>query len=294
MLFTTDEIEQLTENIDFFHLLFIAENCGSEVLSRGERKILKDRGIDYKKFKQQPNMVVYAYDFGKVESSIRDKNMLKKLKLADFKQFAKDNPDRILVRRADYWHLKHIKMQIYNDIKRLNNKVKTEFVEHLLENSKTQRLKVERVLRKEIKGKPVTDEIISKLNTFLAKKTKQWINHFELISSYRMQEAYSYGILADILDRYGEQAKVYFTVHQDACQWCKKVYIREKDGQPKIFYLRALINNGNNIGIKPQFYKASISPTHPRCRCKLTIYPSKTGRDIKYDPETGTYERKFN
>lgn len=63
---------------------------------------------------------------------------------------------------------------------------------------------------------------------------------------------------------------VYKKVVDDAslCRWCRRLY-SNADGSPRLFTLSELQSNGSNYGKKKSEWKATISKTHPRCRCLL-------------------------
>lgn len=283
MLFKSKQIDKILETVDFYHNLYIAENIGTEVLSKTDKLILQRGGIDLSKYKGKSNYITYAYNFGKLESSVRDKSMLKKLNLKDYKKFVDSNPDKFKLSKEDRFNIRTAKQQAYNDIKRLAGDVKADLHNNLIEISKTH--------YKKLNQKTLPQQVAKAVTKKLKENTVKYSSRFELISSYNMHSTYQIGISAEILERLGPNSKVYFKVHKDACPICVKTYLKNGSGsQPKIFLLKTVIANGSNIGRKGKDIKSSLQPLHPRCRCRLTMIPR--GK-IKWSVNQNAYIRVF-
>lgn len=292
MLFSVDDINELTNNIEVFHLNYIASTIGVEILSVTDRKRLTEAGINYKKYKSKTTAIEYAYYFGKAESSLRGTKKLEKLTFPQWQEFVSLNKERIKFNHLDAAAIREVRKQTYDDIKRLSKDMQTDFAEKLNEVSRTQKTTVERLLRKKVKGSDIATEAMGKISKHLAGNVKKWMNRIDLIVNYVMHEAYQYGIAIDLLDRHGQNVRVWYSLHSDACEHCVRVYLRKGAGSaPKVFYLKVVIANGNNIGRKPAQYKPSINPLHPRCRCKMNYYPK--GKS-KWNPKAKQYQRVFS
>ena len=75
-------------------------------------------------------------------------------------------------------------------------------------------------------------------------------------------------------------------VEQDDSQTIPKSEV-EEDSKPKIFKLRDIIENGNNIGRKVAEWKPTIAPTHPYCRCTLVHKP----KNMDWDETTHAFTK---
>lgn len=283
MLFKSKQIDKILETVDFYHNLYIAENIGISVLSKTDKLILQRGGIDLSQYKGKIGYVEYAYNFGKLESSVRDVSMLKKLNLKDYKKFVDLNQDKFKLSKEDKFNIRTAKQQAYNDIKRLAGDVKADLHANLIEVSKTHYEKLNQ--------KTLPQQVARAVTKKLKENTVKYSSRFELISSYNMHSTYQTGLAAEILERLGPMAKVYFKVQKSACPVCVKTYLKNGPGsQPRIFLLKTVINNGSNIGRKGKDIKSSLQPLHPRCRCKLTMVPK--GK-IKYSVNQNAYIRVF-
>lgn len=290
MLFTTGNIDQLLQNIDYFHTLYIAKNVGVDVLSKDELKLLKKFGTDVSKYKDQIDFITYGYHFGKLESSLRDPNVLQKFSMAKYKEFIATNKEKLPIGRADKLAIHIVKQSTANDIRRLAGDIKSDFAELLVQTSKTQRLYIERMLKQRASGKQITQYLIDRMTPELSKKSLQYAKRFQLISGYNMHSAYQHGISQAVMEKYGHNVRVYFKVHKDACTHCKRVYLQYGAGSPaRIFYLARVIAAGSNRGRKADQYRPSVDPLHPRCRCKMVIYLPKS----KWDAKQMEYVRVF-
>jgi hypothetical protein len=191
-----------------------------------------------------------------------------------------ENPALFKPTREDLANIKLAKQQAAADIRNLANTIKHDLQQQLTEISKTTTTKTPK------------KQILKTISTTLAENTKKYAGRFELISSYRMHEAFQTGITAELLERIGPNCKVYFSVHHDACTNCIKLFLKNGRGsQPRIFLLSTLIKNGSNIGRKSNKLLPTISPIHPRCRCKLNMVPK--GK-VKWSQRQNHYIRIFD
>jgi hypothetical protein len=260
MLLTTKNIHGLQEIVGRFHAQFILEQAGPEVLTPAERKLLQTNGVDLAKYKGKRTPVEEAFIFGKHESSARNKKDFNRLDLKAFRKLLDENPELSKLTREDKAALKLAKQSFANDVRRLAGDIKSDLHHTLLEVSKT------------VEPKTSKKRVLNTIAAALAENTKRYSGRMELISGYRLHETFQSGISNEILQRLGPNAKVYFSLHPEACPYCRKTYLK-KNGLPKIFLLSALIKNGSNIGRKAKEYLPSISPLHPKCRCRLVMLP---------------------
>lgn len=277
MLFGVEDIHDMNEQVDLFHLLFVCENIGTEVLSSSDRHFLRKYGYKISELKQKTDYLTYSYTVGKLQTNATAKNQLKQITLKKFKEFVKLNEQRIPVSRAEQANIKQLKQATYNDLKKLANDVKSDLTLSFLEANKTSNFTG--------KNKVSKKKILTQLKNTLKSNTKKWKNRFELISGYRMHDAYQHGIADELFTKNGPNVRVWYTVHPDACEHCKRVYLFP-NGTPKIFYLKNIVLNGSNIGRKMKEALPSVSPIHPRCRCKMNVYIWNT----KYDRKSKRYD----
>lgn len=90
----------------------------------------------------------------------------------------------------------------------------------------------------------------------------------------KSQKAFAEEILQgkSIYSKQGEETKVFKRPNPNACPHCKRLYL-EKDGRPKVFKLKDLLENGSNVGRKVADWKPVVGVTHPHCQCVLQVLP---------------------
>src|SRR5579872_6550423 len=234
-MFNIQQIQRSTsQTVDLFHARYILEYVGVEVLTPTEKKLLQADKVDLSKYKGRRTQIEESYLFGRSESSVRNKKDFNRLDLKQFRAFMDENPDLFKLTREDRAAIKLAKQAFANDVRRLAGDIKHDVQQNVIEASK-------------IKG--TKRQVLSTISTKLAENTKRYSGRIELITGYRAHEIFQEGIAQEILQRLGENAKVYFSVHVDGCIHCKRVYLKP-NGEPRIFYLKTLIRNGNNIGRK--------------------------------------------
>lgn len=111
-------------------------------------------------------------------------------------------------------------------------------------------------------------------------------NGWHLTVETELHAAKTQGIAQSILNGIGPykgnggpDARVSVIPKPTACEDCKIQYL-DTAGNPKIFKLSELISNGTNADAKHSktkgihtFWRATLPPLHPRCRCDLQFIP---------------------
>lgn len=284
MLFTSRQINSITESVDFHHSLFILNECGISVLSKADKVLLRKGGINLDDYKGKITPIEYSYNFGRMESTVRDKSTLKKLNLKQYKEFVDSNTDKFKLTKEDRYNIKVAQQRLYNDIKRAGADIKADLTQSLVE--------VSQLYPDAKKTKSGTRKVLNVISKKLSENNKKYSNRFEKISSYNMHSSYQEGMSAQILQEFGPNAKVWFKVHPQACPVCVKTYLKNGPGSPpRIFYLRTVIANGSNIGRKTKDIKSSLQALHPHCRCKMNKIPK--GK-IKWSIRQNSFIRDFS
>lgn len=101
----------------------------------------------------------------------------------------------------------------------------------------------------------------------MGKSSRDW----QRVARTELQGAYNEGVLAAGITRFGDQARIARIPESDACKRCLDLFL--DNGRPIIFDARDIINNGTNVGRKPDEWKATIWPIHPNCRCDTVSVP---------------------
>jgi hypothetical protein len=286
MNLTIDKIDELFTIIDRNNMTFLASQIGEDFLSKKDKILLKNSGIDLSKLPKQ-YVLDNAFKFGIIASSIGDERT-KQFTYNSFKKFIADN-NYIPLNSNEKAALDFIKSRLYNDIKGLGNKYSQKLGSILIEKDRKKRILIEGVIR----DKSIAAVQLRKDKKWLASEirnaTKDYERNFERIADYILHEAYSQGRIASMLkEDKAEEVEVYFMVNRAACKQCKGAYLHA-NGKPKIFKLSTIINNGTNIGRKQNQWLPVSPPLHPNCRCEIvkkrkgyttSLKPNKPKRDV--------------
>lgn len=279
MLFTNEQIQELLSIIDRFHIVFIGNQLGKGSLTKQDKSILKGVGIDINKF---PNVgkLDNAFKFGVLASSIGNK-AAKGLDFAKFKGFLSSGKF-LSLSPLEQMSLESLKTFSYGEIKGLGNRISSDFRRITVEGDQKKRLRYQKVIKDEAEKAILDRKSVGQLASELGHQTKDWARDFDRMADYIMHSAFNHGRSALILTQEGDNAEIYFDVYEGACENCIRIYLTGKIGsEPRIFKLKDVIANGNNIGRKAKDWKATIDPTHPWCRCTINHKKENTKWDKK-------------
>lgn len=276
MILTIDELSELFSIIDYFHLFFIAENLGTDILSESDKKTLLSWGVDLSDFtKNDEDYLSYAFKFGMLASALKTKKA-KTLDFIGLKSFIASGKF-IPLTPAEKYALAYVKTQAYNDIKGLGNRIKKSTGEIIIESSRTRRLRAQAKIRKQAKIAIRDRKTVTELSSALGHATGDWTRDFDRIADYIMHDAYHQGIASQLLAQYGDGVEIFYTVYNKACKHCVEIYLTDGiESEPRVFKLKDVIANGSNIGRKSSELKATVSPIHPFCRCTMHHKPENT------------------
>ncbi len=268
MFLNQNQVKELVDIVERFHIMFLAKHVGDDFLTNADKLLLKSSGIDLKKLSKRGG-VEAIFRFGMLAEALGHKTA-KALNFQRFKKFLAEGKFLPLT-SSERSALEVSKMQTYNDVKGLGNRISKDLSQTFIEVDKKQRQKFQKIIKEETEKAILERKTVKELASQLANRTQDWSRDWMRIADYNLHFAFSQGKAEQIAKRYGVQAKVYFEVLPTACPECKKLYL-DKLGVPKIFNLSEIINNGSNIGRKQKDWKAVNSPLHPRCRCELYVY----------------------
>lgn len=275
MILTVDELFELYTLIDYFHVFFIADTLGTDLLTKSDKIVLYNYGIDIHSFEDDEDYLAYAFKFGMLAAVLK-KDKIKDFTFEDLKKFIKSG-QFIPLTEAEQFALSYVRAQTYNDIKGLGNRIKQSTGQVFIESSRTRRLKNQRIIRKQTKLAIKNRLSITELSSILAEKTGDYARDFDRIADYVMHDAYQQGIASQLLNKYGEEVEVFYSVYVKACKHCIELYLTDGIGsEPRVFKLKTVIENGSNIGRKAKDYKAVVGPVHCFCRCHLNYKPENT------------------
>lgn len=96
--------------------------------------------------------------------------------------------------------------------------------------------------------------------------TQDYARDWMRVAITELQNAWNEGVALTAIQDYGMSARVARIPETTACDMCRKLFLDE-EGNPRIFLLHKLIQNGNNMNVPKGQWKATLTSIHPRCRC---------------------------
>lgn len=276
MNFNIHQIQKMIEIFSKNQAVFIGSTLGTKYLSDYDKFLLKLNGID-------PDVLEMVHDIDKMfyfgmYAEMIGKNRSFKVKKKDFESwFEKELTKPLSIQKQAA--LDFLNERTYNDITGLGNRIINKLTNEVLTASLAER----DLLRNKIKDATTKafekNQNAQQLASTLREITQDWGKDFSRISDYVMQEAYGYGRLAQIVDTYGEDCKVYKQTFPGVCTHCEKNYGTPGE-EPVIYTIKELMDNGTNIGRKEQL--PVVGQAHPWARSVLHPVPPNS----KWDSET--------
>lgn len=282
-MLTPDQIHTVIELLDRQLLLYATTTIGPHVLSEGDREILVKYGVDYNRvYDPSKDIVTLNFHLG-ILSDILKQNDFTYNDLVKYIQSGQHIP----LNQREIATIDSLKMQSMADIRShrgkifqdINGVVNNELGNIRADQQEFIRETILQGTRERKSRKTIAREI--------AKLTGDWSRNFDKSVQYISHTALNEGRAAMLERRYGNEAKMYFQVQQDACDHCVKHYLTSGHGsEPKVFTLKELQQNGSNIGRKQSEWKPVLHALHVHCRCLATEYIEGTiwnGNRFVYD-----------
>lgn len=282
MIFSHSQIQDMLSILKRYEIMFIANQLGLDYLTEAEKAILLAAGIDLDSYKNKKGIIEHAFLFGLLAEALGD-DRAKKMSYTQFQKFLASG-NFIPLTEEEEFALQTVKQRAYTDITNLGARMRNSLSNSALRSNQQQALLVQKMIRDKTIEAVQLRKGARALASDLANTSKDWEVDWLRIAYYLTHEAFNSGRAQSILKQYGSDAEVYFDVLEDACKYCNKLYLTNPDdinSEPIVYKLKDVIANGNNIGRKAEDWKATISPTHPYCRC--TINYKKPG--FAWNPE---------
>lgn len=284
-MFNFNQIQELLQAVEKMHVTFIGDQLGSDILTKEDKKVLKGFGIDWRKRYTNSGKLDEMFRLGMLAEAL-GQDVTQNMPYSKFKKYLSSG-NLLPLTAAERNALSIVKFQAYSDIKGLGNRVSRDFSQVFIEADQKLRAKYENIIRTESEQAILLRKTSKELASILREKTQDWSRDFDRIADYIMHSALDSGIAQQILKTHGEDAEVYKDVYLGACKQCIKAYLTGGIGsRPKIFKLREILANGNNIGKKQENWLPVIGPHHNWCRCTLQQKPmdsewDESNRDFK-------------
>ena len=288
MIFNAQQVTDIVSILQRHQLTFIAKQLGLNYLSPTDRAILTAAGVDLNQFTNSQGIVEQAYLFGLLSEALGDERS----KGMDYKQFQKfiKSGQFVPLTEEEKFVLEQVKNQSYNDISGLGSKIIQGTRNIVVRANLRQQNKIRNIIKKKAIDAVQFRQSAAKMASEIGHATGDWERDWLRIAYYVLQNSYNYGRARAIFRDHGDDAEVYFDVLKGACQHCRELYLTDPDDEdsaPKIFKLKDIIANGNNIGRKVADWLPTVSPIHPHCRCSVRYKDP----NMEWDASTHSYTK---
>lgn len=277
MIFTPEEIQRLFDIIDYRLARIVADVLGGDALKPEDKELLKRNGYDWAKELKKIPPYYQSFLFGRL-SGVLTPAQLRSVDYRDFLLFVERNQFKELSTREKavynaaatrtYSYIKTMGQRM-RDI--LSNAISQEDVKLLTEQQRQLELGT---IKKEITEGVLKRRSVQSIISNIGHSLNDWNRDWGRIVETEMQGIYQIGIAETIMSEHGLDALVYKEVFPGACKHCLRLYTTNGSGsKPRLFKLVDLIANGDNIGLKTQYWKPVLGYVHPFCRCQLRYLP---------------------
>jgi len=257
-MFTAADIDRIVGIINHHYTMMVFTSLGEEALSEVDRLTLESYGIDIEAMKQDYPPYMKMFLLGRLAAVLSDKQ-IQQLDQQDFDKYI-DRGQFIPLSERERFEYQISREMTYNHLKGLANKVVGETRDIILEQNKQQIISEE--ITQGVKDRLSVSQIVSNLGH----RTGEWDRDWKRIVVTEMQNIYNQGKASEITRKYTDEALVWKQVYNQACRHCIKLYTTDGIGsEPRVFKLKDLIANGNNIGLKVAEWKPIVGSTHPHC-----------------------------
>jgi hypothetical protein len=272
MLFTIQQIQEITGIIDFHSSYLIFQVLGKDSLSEFDKYTLEQSGIDVGKLVEKFPPYWQGYMFGRLTGQLNNYQS-GQIDYSDFLKYIKTGQYFPLTRREKEEY-EIAKQKSYGHIKGLGDRIKNNVNDIITEESIKRRQEYEKVIKDEIQRGVVERKSIQSVISEIGHKTGEWNRDWGRIVDTEMQSIFNKGRSEQIRKDKGDDALVYKETYPGACRWCIKLHLTNGIGsQPRLFTIPQLESNGDNIGKKVNDWKPTVYVVHPFCRCHLTYLP---------------------
>ena len=285
MLFTLDQIQQITGIIDFHSSYLIFQVLGKESLSPFDKITLEQNGIDIASLVDKFPPYWQSYIFGRLTAQLNN-YQAGKIEYNDFLKY---------IQRGQYTPLSNTEKQSYEiarqksygHIKGLGDRMKSQVNDIITEETYRTREEYEKIISDEIKRGVAEKKSIQSIVSEIGHRAGEWNRDWGRIVETEMQDIFNRGRAEQIKNDKGSDVLVYKETFQNACRHCIRLHLTNGIGsKPILFTLPQLEANGDNIGKKVSDWKPTVSVVHPFCRCHLTYLP----KDYVWDEEKKRFD----
>lgn len=261
MVLDQQQINDLIEEIDKQVILFSATTAGPQYLSSSEKEVLIKAGVDVDKlYDEYSDITKLNFQLGLLSQALGQAS--EQITFDQFKRYLQSGQYIPLSEREER-SIDSIKNQSLADIRSNKSKIFNDINRVVRQDGLSVRASQEQFLKDRISEGLQNRESVKQISNKLAELTGDWSRNFNKSVQYISHTALNEGRLA-LIQRRGEGGRAYFIVQKDACDSCKQLYLKS-NGEPKVFEVKTLLENGSNIGRNKSEWKPTVEPIHPNC-----------------------------
>ena len=283
MVFTQEQIQEILNIVEYYHLFTFATSFGTSVLSDEDVQLLLSYGVKLDDLTSNIPLYDRMYYFGRLTGILRE-NQSKEISYTDFLKFIIRGQYIPLTTREKF-ELDIAKRKTYTYLKGLKERAKGD-VESAILSRQNYESTIKEGLISGVEERKSASQIVSDIGH----KIGTWKHDYGRIVVTEMNNILQEGRAAEYM-RDGEDPLVFKSVFEGACRHCQRLYLTDGVGsKPRVFKLSELIKNGTNIGRKVKDWLAILLSTHPFCRCLIRRIP----RGYEWSEENQRFELPKN
>jgi hypothetical protein len=270
-LLTPEDLQEIRQIIEDHHDAFSVNTIGPETVPPDVLARLQDAGL----VDVQVESIKDAYVYGQLLAMMQSEKIAN-MSYAEFKQHLRRNP--VPLSAAEIHAIQMAQQNAGMYCRGLGNRVSNATGGILIEADARLRARTEGIIRDATAFNIARRETISQLRSDLGWATGDWKRDWHRIAVTEKQNAMQQGVADHYRSEYGGDVLVAKRAMPDACKHCKRLH-NGPDGQPRIFKLRDLENNGTNVGRRAADWLPVVGTVHPNCQCQLIRVPEGWGFD---------------
>lgn len=268
-LLTPEQLQEIRQIVDDHHDAFVVNTVSPEAVPQETLVRLQEQGLVNVKIESVKDAYIYGQLMAMMQSP-----QIANMSYEQFKQHIRRNP--IPLSEAEMHAVRMAQMNAGQYCKGLGNRVNIATGDTLIEADAALRARTEGVIRDATALNIARRQTVQRLKSDLGWASKDWARDWDRIAVTEKQTAMQRGVADHYRGRYGGDVLVAKRPMPDACRHCKRVFLGP-DGQPRIFKLRDLEENGTNVGRKANDWLAVVGTVHPHCQCQLVRVPAGWG-----------------
>ena len=272
MPLTPNQILEIQKIIELHHYAYVANTVGHDAVPEEVLIDLDKKGL---LSSESLDLVKQAYLYGQSIAQINDEKA-RLMPYDKFQDYVKKNP--VPLSNMEQRAIAMAQVNAGQYCRGLGNTIEKTTGAILIEADQQLRIRFEGDIKTAVAMNRAKRETISKLKSDLGWATKDWARDLERIAITETMFAVQQGQADYLSDKYGSDSFVAKIPNPSACPHCLRLHIGE-DGQPRVFKLSTLENNGANVGRKAADWRAVVGPVHPNCVCLMIRVPDGWGFD---------------